>query len=198
MSFCLPESYTSYVAEPAVRTAVDHILASKSLKVPEALDWDRLSDFHAAVLAAHQVRCDYASAVQGLWDTVWQRAIDEAGIGDDLEALSIAETAERYDIGLDAVSLFESGVFVRGYTKGASNIVLGVNLDLREAWLIFWFGNANDDDLAAELLSQDDWCPEPEDYGYWSKKDLAPIKDGQVPLKRLKTAAGRALAAMAG
>ena len=196
MSFCLPESYASYVAEPAVRTAVDHILASKSLEVPDGLDWGQLPDFHAAVLAAHQVRCDYASALQRLWDAVWQRAIDEAEEGEDLEALSIAETAELYS-GLDAVSLFQSGIFAHAYTRRDSRIYLGVSLDLREAWLIFWFGKANDD-LAAGLLSGDDWDPEPDIWGYWSKTGLARIEAGCVPLKRLKAAAAGALAAIAG
>ena len=198
MSFVLPESYASYVADPAVRTAVDHILGSKSLKVPETLDWDRLPDFHAAVLAAHQVRCDYASAVQGFWDAVWGKAIDEARIRKNLETWSIPGTADWYGLGLDAESLFQNGVFARVYTRGDSRIGLGVDLDLREAQLIFWFGSANDDDLAADLLSQDDWGPEPEDYGYWSRTGLAQIGDGHVPLERLKAAAVGALNAIAG
>lgn len=197
MSYCLPESYASYVADPAVRTAVDHILTSKLLEVPEGLDWSQLPDFHAAVLAAHQIRCEYATAVQRLWDAVWQTAIDEAGIGENLEALSIAKTAELY-AGVDAVSLFRDGAFTRGYVRGDSRIYLGVSLDLREAWLIFWVGNANYDDLTADLLSQNDWSPEPDEWGYWSKKDLARIEGSCVPLKRLKAAAAGALAAIIG
>lgn len=63
MPFCLPESYASYVAEPAVRTAVDHILGSKPLKDYETLDWNQLPDF----LAAYQV--------QGyrIWRMSWKR-----------------------------------------------------------------------------------------------------------------------------
>ena len=161
------------------------------------LDWNQLPDFHAAVLAAHQVRCDYASALQGLWDAVWGKAIDEAGIGHDLEALSIAETAHSYGLGFDAISLWQNGVFARAYTRGDSWIGLGVCLDLREAWLCLWLGNENDEDLAAGLLSQDDWDPKLyEAYGYWSKKGLARIEGGCVPLKRLKAAAARALVAI--
>ena len=199
MSFCLPESYASYVAEPAVRTAVDHILGSKSLKVHETLDWDQLPDFHAAVLAAHQVRCDYASALQGLWDGVWQRAIDEAGIGKDLEAWSITDTAEWYGPGFDAISLWQEGVFARAYTRDDSRIGLGVVLDLREARLCLRFKNENNEDLAAGLLSQDDWDPELDEYyGYWSKKNIGRIEEGCVPLKRLKAAAASALAVITG
>ena len=171
MSFALPESYASYVAEPAVRTAVDHILGSRSLEVPEGLDWGQLPDFHSAVLGAHQVRCDYASALQSFWDAVWGKAIDEAGIGKDLEAWSIPDTAAWYGLGFDAISLWQESVFARAYTRDDSRIGLGVSLDLREAWLCLWFGNENDEDLTAGLLSQDDWNPELDEYyGYWSKK----------------------------
>lgn len=200
MSFALPESYASYVADPAVRTAVEHILGSKSLEVPDTLDWEQLPDFHAAVLAAHQVRCDYASAIQGLWDAVWGKAIDEAGIGRDLEADSIAETAPWYGVGFDAEALFRERVFARRHTRGNSYIGLGVNLDLREAQLIFSLVNENDEDLAADLLSRDEWEPEQNEkgYGYWSTRGLAPIRDGGVPLERLNAAAARALSAITG
>ncbi len=194
MPFCLPESYASYVAEPAVQTAVDHILGSKLLKVPDGLDWGQLPDLHAADLGAHQVRCDYASALQGLWDGVWGKAIDEAGIGERLKAWSISDTADWYGLGFDAISLWRNGVFARAYTRDEFWIGLGVSLDLREARLCLWFGNENDEDLADGLLSQDDWDPELDEYyGYWSKKNLARIEVGCVPLKRLKAAAVKAL-----
>ena len=56
-----------WLKDAAVRSAVNHILDSKKLEVPADLEWDRLPDFHAAVLAAHQARCDYATALHGLW-----------------------------------------------------------------------------------------------------------------------------------
>ena len=199
MSYCLPESYASYVADPAVRTAVDHILGRRSLKVPDVLEWNQLPDFHAAVLAAHQVRCDYASALQGLWDAVWGKAIDESGIGEHLEAWPIADTADWYGLGFDAMSLWQDGVFARAYTREDSYIGLGVCVGVRHVWLCLWFGDQNDNDLGAGLLSQDDWSSDlDEAYGYWSKKGLARIEGGCVPLKRLKAAAAGALSAIAG
>ena len=199
MSYCLPESYASYLADPAVRTAVDHILGRRSLKVPDVLEWNQLPDFHAAVLAAHQVRCDYASALQGLWDAVWGKAIDESGIGEDLEAWPIADTADWYGLGFDAISLWQDSVFARAYTREDSYIGLGFCLGVRQVWLCLWFGDQNDNDLGAGLLSQDDWSSDlDEAYGYWSKKGLARIEGGCVPLKRLKAAAAGALSAIAG
>lgn len=190
--FCLPESYASYVAEPAVKTAVDHILDSKSLEVPDGLDWGQLPDYHAAVLAAHQVRCDYASAAQGLWHTVWQKAIDEAGIGKDLEAWSIPKTASWYGLKFDTKSLWQWSLFARAYTRDDSSIGLGVGLHFHGARLSLWI----EKDLAG-LLSQDDWDPELDEYDcYQSKKNLARIEEGCVPLERLNAAAGRALVAI--
>lgn len=202
--FPLPESYTSYVADVAVRTAVDHILANQLVEIPEALVWNQLPDFHAAVLAAHQVRCDYPSTLQGLWDAVWQRAIDKAPIVQELEPWSIADTANWYQVRFDAMSLWQNGVFARAYTRQDSYIGLGVSLGIRDARLTFWFGDEDDQDLASDLLPQDDWNPEPEDYGYCSKAGLAPIREDSEPPKRcvpltgLNAAAARALAAIAG
>ena len=57
----IPESYRAYCTNPAVRTAVDHILSkSNKLDVPSDIEWDELPKFHRAVLSAHQVRCEYA------------------------------------------------------------------------------------------------------------------------------------------
>ena len=78
-NFTLPESYCAYLEDAAVRSAIDHILDGKKLEVPADLEWDRLPDFHAAVLAAHQVRCDYANALHGLWSKVWQPALENCG-----------------------------------------------------------------------------------------------------------------------
>lgn len=199
MCFPLPPSYASYVTDPAVRTAVDHILGSKSLKGHETLDWGELPDFHAAVLAAHQVRCDYASALQGLWDAVWPTAIDEAEIGASLEAYSISDMADWHELGFDANSLWDADVFTRAYTLGDSYVGLSVSLNLREAHLVLWFGDQDDNDLALDLLPSDDWNSElDETYGHWSTKALAPIRDGGVPLERLNAVANRALVAITG
>ena len=126
------------------------------------------------------------------------KAIDEAGIGKDLEAWSIPDTADWYGLGFDAVSLFQNGIFARAYTREDSYIGLGVSLDLREARLIFWFGTKNEEDLAADHWPQDGWDAETWDYGYRSQKGLARIEAGCVPLKRLKAATASALAVITG
>ena len=118
---------------------------------------------------------------RALWDVVWQRAVDEAGIGEDLEAWSdhrhgIAWVWVRRQVALGP----------REYSSAATReegcyIGLGVSLGLREARLCLWFGNENDEDRAAGFLSQDDWDPElDETYGYWSRQGLARIEAGGV------------------
>ena len=197
MPFTLPESYASYVADPAISTAVDHILESESLEVPDVLEWNQLPDFHAAVLAAHQVSCEYASALQRLWDEVWGRAIDEAPIGQELEARSITDTAERNKLEFNARSLWENEVFVRTYTRGDFSIDLGIKLSRSYARLMFWFGDDGNENGADNFLPEDDWdLDEQTDYGCESRRDLARINAGGIPLERLNEAAARALAAI--
>ncbi len=90
---------------------------------------------------------------------------------------------------------FESGIFARAYTRGDSWVGLGVGLALDEARLTFWFENKDGEDRAAGLLSQDDWDPDLDDnYGYWSRKGLARIEEGCVPLERLHPGSVGALA----
>ena len=94
--FTLPESYCAYCNDNAVQAAVDHILdvAGENLEVPPDLEWCRLPDFNAAVLGAHQVRCDYATALHGLWIKVWQHALDHCGFAARLVPLSFQQHQE--------------------------------------------------------------------------------------------------------
>ena len=88
----IPESYRAYRTDRAVRTAVDHILESKSLSVPADLEWDDLPKFHRAVLSAHQVRCEFAIFLHELWDEVWQPAVERSEM--ELTPYTVADTQE--------------------------------------------------------------------------------------------------------
>ena len=83
MAFKLPASYRAYCADPAVRTAVDHILESKSLSLPAYIKWSDLPAFHRMVLSAHQVRCEYAMFLIEFWDAVWGRSLRKVRLGSD-------------------------------------------------------------------------------------------------------------------
>ena len=196
MHFSLPASYSAYATRQEVRAAVDHILDGKHLHVPHDLDWDQLPDFHAAVLAAHQVRCDYASALCCLWDKVWQTALDSSGL--ELEPLSIAETQDWGELALDTQSVWASGWFSRLFRKNGLYVDLEVDLEVSGARLSLWFGDySGEKNQTADLLSPTagwDPLPEDEDDGYfYTGKKVAPVSSDGVKLDRLKAAANLAL-----
>ena len=163
-NFTLPPSFRSYCKDRAVRSAVDHILdCGKKLKVPADLEWDRLPDFHAAVVAAHQVRCDYATALHGLWNEVWQPALDDCGFADSPEPLSLNEAQEYSDYPGDAYSLWDYELLERVCDKDGRKLGLGVTADLKQARLTIWLLDLDEEgmDLATWLAQGGDWDSEP-------------------------------------
>ena len=194
-TFCLPESYRAYLKDPAVRSAVDHILNRKKLEVPADLEWERLPDFHAAVLAAHQVRSDYATALHGaLWSRVWQPALDECGFADSLELQSFNEQLEYSNYPCDTYSLWENDLLERVYNIGDHVLGLGAEFGLEQTWLTVWLLNGRGEDLTTRLALGDDWDSELDDEGYlYSSEKLAPILDCHIALDPLNRAAKRAL-----
>ena len=196
-NFTLPPSYRAYCKDRAVESAVDHILnQAKKLEVPPDLEWDSLSDFHAAVLGAHQVRCDFATALHGLWKEVWQHALDDCGFADSLKPWSLHEQQELSAYPCDAYSLWDSGFLERVYDAGDHRIGLGVYVDTEQAWLAIWLLGGQGNDRTEELAPGDDWVSELDDEGYLCSHDeLARFSnDGCcIPLDPLNRAAQRAL-----
>ena len=192
--FTFPESYRAYLKDPAVQSAVDHILDDKKLEVPADLEWCRLPDFHAAVLAAHQVRSDYATALHGLWRRVWQPALDDCGFADSLVSLSFNEQQAYSNYPCDTYSLWE-GPLERVYDKDGHKIGLGVATDFKQGWLTMWLIDGNEGDLTTSLELGGDWHSEPDEGGYYlySREQLAPISDDGIALDPLNRAARRAL-----
>ena len=197
MRYSLPESYAAYVTQKDVRTAIDHILDSKSLEVPSDLDWNQLPDFHAAVLAAYQVRSDYASALQGFWNEVWRPALESSDL--QFEALSILESQELIGRYTDTKSIWNSKQFWRYYRKKKFLVVPGVSLDIGTGQLWIWLGDKSLENSETEklLLSTSSWYIEEEEesglsYGYtW--KELSSVTGAGIELDRLCTAAAQAL-----
>ena len=202
MLFLLPPSYAAYAAQKEVRAAVDHVLGSKQLDVPSDLDWDQLPDFHAAVLAAHQVRCEYASALCGLWDEIWQKALDSSGL--EFEALSVAETQEWQmrewkSSQLETNDVWDSKWFSRPLRKNGFCVYLGVWLEISGVRLGLWFARESDDQDKTPNLSLEkiNWSRalEDDDY-YYTGKGIAPISGDGIELDGLNDAAKQALAAI--
>ena len=192
-TFTLPESYRAYLKDAAVRSAVDYMLNTKKLEVPADLEWERLPDFHGAVLAAHQVQCDYATALHGLWAEIWQRALDECSFADSLNPLPFNEQQALSTHPCDTVSLWE-GPLERGYDTSEHKLGLGVTSDFRQVWLAVWLLDGKGKELTKTLADGGDWDLEQYYSGYlYSSEQLAPISDGSIALEPLNHAANRAL-----
>ena len=195
-TFTLPESYRTYLKDAAAQSAVDHLLASATPEVPACLEWDQLPDFHAAALAAHQVQCNFATALHGLWNKVWQSALDHCSFADSLEPLSFNER-QKYSVHwYDPHSLWH-GPLERVYDTGDHSVGLGVTTDFKQAWLTIRLFNGNGENLttglATDLAQGGDWQSQPDEGYLLSREKLAPISDGGIMLDPLNRAAEKAL-----
>ena len=92
MTFKVPDSYRAYCTDAAVKTAVDHILDSRSLSLPEDIEWKDLPAFHRAVLSAHQVRSEFAIFLIDVWNAVWKPMLEQSDFGTKTEPCSVAES----------------------------------------------------------------------------------------------------------
>lgn len=199
MTFKLPESYRAYGTDAAVRTAVDHILDSKSLSLPADIDWRGLPAFHRAVLSAHQVRCEYAIFLVEFWDAVWKPALDAFDFGTALEPLTVAESQEWCAQDLDTNTIWAQSWFGRSFKLAAtgSSFVSGTCDYVDSVTLSITYYDAKEILRTDRLQLGDEW-PEGhiEDGVAYSSKKLAPIHDGEIDLAPLRKAAGDALNAI--
>ena len=197
----IPESYRAYCTDPAVRTAVDHILENpKKLDVPPDIEWDELPKFHRAVLSAHQVRCEYASYLIDLWEHIWQPALDNCGF--DVTPRTIADTQEYQGDRIDTYKVWSNSWFFRAFHIGGGTrftLILGT-WGMEQARISYCCWNDPDDtDLLSEINLGDDWIADDWPHHVVSRRGLAPIgDDGTVDLGPLVSAAADALAAVQG
>ncbi|MDE0172729.1 MAG: hypothetical protein OYH76_22695 [Defluviicoccus sp.] len=204
MAFALPESYRAYCTDTAVRTAVDHILASTdrkgALSVPSEIDWDDLPAFHRAVLSAHQVRCEFSVFLIDLWDAVWQRALDEGAFDSGRDDWTVSQTEEWSGEKLDTHTVWGNGWFGRVFAIGGGDLQLGLAVQHpfpEEVKLGLCLWGADDTDRTTGRDFGDEWAAPDEERWIYTDKDLAPIRDdGTMDLDRLHTAAVGALSAI--
>lgn len=199
MTFKLPESYRAYCTDAAVRTAVEHILDSKSLPLPADIEWRDLPAFHRAVLSAHQVRCEYAIFQIELWDAVWKPVLAEFDFGTALEHLDVAASQECGGQALDTNTIWDQWWFGRSFKLAATgfSFVSGVYAYVDSVMLTIAYYDAKEIVRTDRLRLGDKW-PEDDvegDTAYTCKK-LAPIRDGEVDPAPLREAADDALAAI--
>ena len=202
----IPGSYRAYCTDRAVRTAVDHILESKTLDVPADLEWDDLPKFHKAVLSAHQVRCEFAIFLHDLWDAVWQPTVDRSER--KLTPKTVAETQDYWGRNpLDTYSVWEEGWFSRVFdiagTMYALEIGAHVDVENRVRLALSLWDQENAKYTTNELGLGDCWLSEETEdddgvHNYvYSKSEHAPTVDsGSIDLAPLHKAADDALAAI--
>ena len=199
MTFTLPESYRAYCSDAAVRTAVDHILASKSLSLPADIEWKDLPAFHRAVLSAHQVRCEYAMFLIEFWDTVWKPALEKFDLGPTREIMTVAESEKWADQRLDTNTVWNSSWFNRHFkfTNSGFSFYAGAMVDVDHVMLAIDYYDAAGVRRTADLELGEKWSEDEakNDCAYTSKK-LAPIQDGGIALAPLRKAASDALDAI--
>ena len=198
----MPESYRAYCTDPAVRTAVDHILDKPDkLGVPSDIEWDELPKFHRAVLSAHQVRCEYANYLIDLWKCIWQPALDNCGF--EVTPRTIADTEKWQEWQLDTYNIWKNAWFFRVFDIDDTGSVLSLGTfeeaQPRQMRISLYFWNDRDGvSRLGELNLDNNWDEEEESLAN-TCRGLARIgDDGAVDLARLCAAAVDALAAVQG
>lgn len=202
MPIQVPESYRAYCKNRAVQEAVNHILDAKPLRVPADIEWDDLPKFHRAVLAAHQVRCEYAIFVHELWNAVWKPALDAHGFGKKLKPRTIADTQEQCNQKLDTHTLWYQAWFSQVLDIADTNLMLFPGVGIGEAALdkvrlrLSLWNTEDNVDLITGLDLGADWRSEDVEDGWArTRRELAPIADdGGLDLDALRKAAADALA----
>lgn len=147
----IPQSVFDYMTKDGIRSAVDHLLASRSSDFPEEINsWDETRNYHRALLAAYQVRQEHIIFLIDLWDAVWGRALQEAG-----STLEIVPFLEQHkDDSLPSPDFFwlEANAHfrrVRGRSFGFPVIELGIEYWSEGIQLYVY----RDPDLIADLPS---------------------------------------------
>lgn len=67
----LKPSTLAYLSKPAIRTAVDALLAVSSTKIPTGLGWTELESFFNAHAAAELTKSEWAPMVLQGWQLIW-------------------------------------------------------------------------------------------------------------------------------
>ncbi len=195
----LPPSYRAFCEDDGVRTAVDHILESKSLSLYAGIKWRDLSAFHTAVLSAHQVRCEHAIFLIKFWNDVWKSACKKSDLGATLKALTVADTEKRWGQKLDTNTVWNKSWFIRGFrfTTTKSSFYAGAMADVDHVMLAIDYYDADGDQRTTDLELGDKWPEDKFENGYARTiKKIGRIRAGGVDLTHLCKAAGDALTAI--
>ena len=195
MVIAVPDSYRSYIGDDAVRRAVDHLLAesgkSKRAVLPPDFEWKDLPSFHRAVLSAHQIRCEYAIFLIGVWDAVWGWTLQGADPEVPVELAGAADSHLHSPI--DASTVWDTGWFYRSFLVGDGRSWLAVGSSDQDGTAV---GLWTSDGPHASALGPKWEVGSTEDDGHYSEQ-VAWSEAGQVDVKPLREAAADALRAIA-
>ncbi|MGC5799053.1 hypothetical protein [Sphingomonas sp. NFX23] len=71
----MPATVAAFLDSPAVRTAVEALLAMEAGALPPGLEWDELDTYYLARGGAELTRHDMAHFLRLLWRTIWGRRL---------------------------------------------------------------------------------------------------------------------------
>ena len=200
MMFKVPESYLTYCTDAAVRTAVDHILDSKSLCLPPDIEWSDLPAFHRAVLSAHQVRCEFAVFLDDVWNAVWVPALENFRCEEKPEPLTVNDAQIWHEQKLDTYTIWAQGWYCCPFTFSDTGFSFGpgVCADTESVYLSLSLWDGDDKECTTDLALGGSWATKKIDAGtVYSVTKLSPIRgDGTIDLEPLHTASADALAAI--
>lgn len=195
MPLLMPESVHVYMTDRVAQTAVDTLLEGEKRPPDDDLGWDGLSDFHRAVLAAHQVRCEYAIHLSDLWDEIWKPRF-EGDDGPRFTRQSITEAEAWCDQSFTPFGIWEAGWFGATFAQIGKPRTLCVGLYLEDAksgvqLSAQLHGERDRELLRAEALGE---LWEEDDTVMLTASGLVPIGEQRsINLERLRDAAKAAL-----
>ncbi|MCY3626635.1 MAG: hypothetical protein OXG88_03230 [Gammaproteobacteria bacterium] len=203
MCINLCESLKSYFGDTTVKGAVDSILENK-FSIPQDIDWPDLPGLHKAVLAAYQVRCDFALFLLELWDSVWQASLTNSDLGGELVPITLQQTQESGDMKFDPENIWNDRWYQRSFETTARGkqyeLYLGIEVSRErhpnlQLYLYLW-DCKKEEDVTKNLDMMDaQWQTLTEEEGQigYTKSLASYCQDGKIDLVRLQETAKGAL-----
>lgn len=124
-AFRVPDTVRAYLEQPAIRTAVDSLVAIKPSSLPPDLSVDELGDYLAARGTAELTRFDWATALHALWCATWQPALQgwQPVPPEDVKEEEIAVTPD---------ACWDEEMFGLIHRKGSKKIYTAVSISTDE------------------------------------------------------------------
>jgi hypothetical protein len=136
--FELPATVRAYLADPAMRSAVDALLETRSGSLPSGLRLNELADYLAARAAAELTKYDWSISMHALWAVTWGAALDAAW-----RPATIDEALDE-EFAITPDSCWNEGSFAFRHRRGAHTFFTAVAFDHDQTQIAFSVETAND------------------------------------------------------